>query len=184
MYELEEQDRMCLSPAFYEAVLRSKNRQFRLSRSFSMGELVATSKRVDNWPTSSAEIFHLHNLCRFLLQPIRDHYGKSVRVSSGYRSPKLNTLVGGSARSQHSKGQAADFEVSGNDNRAVAKWIYTNLQFDQLILEFYKSSQGIHSGWVHCSYKVSGNRRQLLTAQKDGKKTVYRGATPASLDAL
>ena len=55
-------------------------------------------------------------------------------------------------------------------------WIAENLQFKQLILEFY--DDGVtNSGWIHCSVDMSNNKKQKLTAQKDGKRTVYDVAT-------
>jgi len=156
----------------------------RLSKNFTLSELVRTSKNVDNWPKKQEIIWHLHHLTWFVLQRIRDHYNKPVRVTSGYRSPELNTMIGGSLKSQHSKGQAADFEIKGVDNREVAKWIHKNLVYDQLILEFYDSSRGTNSGWIHCSYKPTGGRRQFLIAKKKNKKTLYLPATIQQLDIL
>jgi hypothetical protein len=94
-------------------------------------------------------------------------------INSGYRGPALNEAVGGSSNSQHCKGEAVDIECPGTGNYDVAKWIEDNLDFDQLILEFY--TPGIpDSGWVHVSYKSEGNRKQSLTAMKENGKTVYK----------
>ena len=68
--------------------------------------------------------------------------------------------IGSNIHSQHAKGEAADFEVAGVDNYGLAVWIQDNLDFDQLILECYT---GGNSGWIHCSYKPEGNRKQTLT---------------------
>lgn len=98
-----------------------------------------------------------------------------IVVSSGFRSPELNALVGGSENSQHMKGQAADIEAPGFANRDIAEWIAANLDFDQVILEFY-SAKDPSAGWVHVSYvSPEKNRRQTLTAARDPKtgKTVY-----------
>ena len=107
-----------------------------------------------------------------ILQKIRDHYGKPVRVTSGYRSPELCLAIGSSKNSQHAKGEAADFEITGVDNFDLAIWISKNLDFDQLISEFYKD-QHPDSGWVHCSFKSEGNRKQVLSAYKENGKTRY-----------
>ena len=91
------------------------------------------------------------------MQPVRDNFGVTV-INSGYRGPKLNEAVGGSSKSQHCKGEAVDIECPGTSNYAVASWIEQNLDFDQLILEFY--IPGIpDSGWVHVhtSQKVIEN---------------------------
>ena len=81
--------------------------------------------------------------------------------------------MGGSSKSQHCKGQAVDIEVPVTSNYEVAKWIEENLEFDQLILEFY--TPGIpDSGWVHVSYRPDANRASVLTAMKENGKTVYK----------
>lgn len=82
---------------------------------------------------------------------MRDHFAKPVTVSSGYRSPKVNAKAGGASTSQHVRGQAADMEIPGVSNYEVALWISKNLDFDQLILEFYTPGEP-NSGWVHVSY--------------------------------
>ena len=99
------------------------------------------------------------------MQPVREHFG-TTRISSGYRSPALNEAIGGSTRSQHSKGQAVDFECDRADNAEVCQWILDNLDFDQVILEFYTKGDP-KSGWVHVSYvSEEENRNRALTAVK------------------
>ena len=133
-----------------------------LSENFSLGEMTKsqTSERkgIDNVP-SRIDIEAMEKLCENRLQPIRDHYNKPFMVSSGYRSPELCLAIGSSIKSQHAKGQAADFEVPGISNMALAEYIKDNLEFDQLILECYK---GGNTGWVHCSY-VHEPRKDVLT---------------------
>lgn len=107
-----------------------------------------------------------------VLQPVRNQFGPTT-VTSGYRSPELNRAIGGSHKSQHVKGLAADFEVPGESNFIVAKWIQDNLVFDQLILEGHKKFVP-NSGWVHCSYNSVGvNRQQALTAYFSGGRVKY-----------
>jgi hypothetical protein len=86
----------------------------------------------------------------------------------------LNVAVGGSSRSQHCKGEAVDIECPGTPNADIAEWIVSNLDFDQIILEFY--TPGIpDSGWVHVSYvSEDDNRKSILTALKENGKTVYK----------
>jgi hypothetical protein len=116
-------------------------------------------------------------LCDKVLQPVREHFAKSVRVTSGYRSEALCEAIGSSKTSQHAKGQAADFEITGIDNKELAEWIIDNLDFDQIILEFYTEGDA-NSGWVHCSYKMHDNRKQVLRAsRKDGKTHYTHGLT-------
>jgi hypothetical protein len=106
------------------------------------------------------------------LQPIRDHFGKSVTVNSGYRSPATNQATGGSLTSDHCKGQAADIEIDGVANPDLAQWIMDNLDYTQLILEFYTQGQP-NSGWVHVSFDPNNLKMQELTAVKVSGKTTY-----------
>jgi zinc D-Ala-D-Ala carboxypeptidase len=135
----------------------------KLSRNFSLGELTksqtALRMGIDNNPTPE-DLYNLHLLCDNILQPLREHYGRPVTISSGYRSEDLCVAIGSSRKSQHAKGQAADFEVMGVDNKEVAEWIRDVLDFDQLILEFYKEGEP-NSGWIHCSY-AEDNRGSIL----------------------
>lgn len=150
----------------------------KLTTNFSLAELtasqVAARKGIPNNPTAG-QIENLKKLCESILQPIRNHYDAPVIISSGYRSPELCINIGSSINSQHAKGQAADLQVVGVDNKSLAKYIKENLDFDQLILEFYKESEGPHSGWVHVSYVGKENRKQSLTATRaeNTGKTVY-----------
>jgi len=95
-----------------------------------------------------------------------------VSVSSGYRSPELCTAIGSKITSQHAKGQAADFEIFGVSNKELADYINETLDYDQLILEYWKESDP-NSGWVHCSYSENNNRKQYLKATKINGATKY-----------
>ena len=140
-----------------------------LSDNFSLREFTqsqtATRRGISNEPTAE-HLESLKALCKHVLEPVRAHFGKPVKVSSGYRSKALNRAVGGSNTSQHSLGQAADIEITGVDNRRLAKWIETNLPFDQVILEGATRGDP-NAGWVHVSYGPR-NRRQSLTATFPG----------------
>jgi zinc D-Ala-D-Ala carboxypeptidase len=146
-----------------------------LSKSFTLNELTksqeATRLGIDNTPNEE-HIENLKILCEKILQPIRDFYGMPLSVSSGYRSAVLCEAVGSSAKSQHTKGQAADFEIFGVANKDVADFIVQNLEYDQCILEFWNENEP-NSGWVHCSYNLQGNRKQFLQAQKLNGRVVY-----------
>jgi len=146
-----------------------------LSHNFSLKELTksdtATRLGIDNTPNEET-IDNLKTLCDKVLQPVREHFGKSVTINSGYRSPESNAAVGGSKTSDHCKGQAADIEIDGVPNPELAQWIMDNLEYTQLILEFY--TQGIpDSGWVHVSYDPNNLKKQELTAVKVAGKTQY-----------
>lgn len=146
-----------------------------LSANFTLKELTksdtATRLGLDNTPDEQA-LENLKTLCEMVLQPVREHYGKSVTVNSAYRSPESNAAVGGSKTSDHCKGMAADIEIVGVANADLAQWIMDNLEYTQLILEFY--TPGIpDSGWVHVSYDQNNLKKQELTATKVAGKTTY-----------
>ena len=146
-----------------------------LSKSFTLNELTKSQEalrlNIDNTPNEE-QILNLKILCEKILQPIRDFYGMPVSVSSGYRSPELCKAIGSSSTSQHTRGEAADFEIFSIANKALAEFIVSNLDFDQCILEFWNENEP-NSGWVHCSYSKEGNRRQYLKAQKVNAKIIY-----------
>jgi D-alanyl-D-alanine dipeptidase len=145
----------------------------RLSKNFTVSEFIksqtASRKGIDN----SMPEEHLESaqaLAENVLQKIRDEFGV-VTVTSGYRSEALNEAIGGSSKSQHSKGEAADIEIMGKSNGELADWICMNLDFDQCILEFHTKGDP-NSGWVHVSHTTRRkNRKQALTATRrsDGK---------------
>jgi hypothetical protein len=162
-------------PTIIHLFLQQKVKQMNLSANFSLKELTksdtATRLGIDNTPNEET-IDNLKTLCDKVLQPVREHFGKSVTINSGYRSPESNAAVGGSKTSDHCKGQAADIEIDGVPNPELAQWIMDNLDYTQLILEFY--TQGIpDSGWVHVSYDPNNLKKQELTAVKVAGKTQY-----------
>ena len=146
-----------------------------LTKNFSLIELTksqtAERKGIPNDP-SADHISNLKLLCERVLQPVRDHFNHVVSISSGYRSTELCIAIGSSLESQHAKGQAADFEIFGISNKELADWIHYNINYDQLILEYWKEEDP-NSGWVHCSYSEGNNRRQYLRAYKDNGSTKY-----------
>jgi len=147
----------------------------KLTENFSLNELTksqtAERKGIDNTPSAEHQE-NLKSLCEMILQPIRDHFGQVVSVSSGYRSQELCVAIGSSTQSQHAKGQASDFEIFGVSNKELADWIDENLDYDQLILEYWKESDP-NSGWIHCSFNTQGNRKQYLRAYKENGSTKY-----------
>jgi zinc D-Ala-D-Ala carboxypeptidase len=124
---------------------------------------------ISNMPTPE----HIENfkiLATNVFEPIREHFGVPIRISSGYRSKELNKCVGGSTTSQHSSGEAIDIDQDATTitNKQVFDYIRDNLTFDQLINEF-------NYAWVHVSYKANGKQRgEVLEAYKVGKVTKYR----------
>ena len=148
----------------------------KLSANFQLSELVksqiAERKGISNNP-SPTHIDNLKALCVNVLQPIRSHFDAPVMISSGYRSGELCIAIGSKPTSQHAEGKAADIEVVGVDNKELAQWIKDNLEYDQLILEFYRDGEP-DSGWVHVSWNTGENRNQSLRAIKQEDKTVYK----------
>ena len=146
-----------------------------LSENFTLDELTKSQEAIrlgiENEPNDE-QVGNLILLCKNILQPIRNYFKMSVSVSSGFRSAKLCEAIGSSAKSQHTKGQAADFEIFGVHNKEVSDWIVKNLDYDQCILEFWNPNDP-NSGWVHCSYNDNGNRKQYLRASKVNNAVIY-----------
>ena len=139
-----------------------KNRN--LSANFTLEEMTysetAKKKGIDNTP-SLAVIHNLEELCNDLLQPIRDAYGKPIKVTSGFRSARLNYAVGGSPTSAHRLGWAVDIQpMSGKFDdfkTAILKIIEElGLKYDQIIIE--KSGR---SKWIHLGLKNSAGRQRM-----------------------
>lgn len=135
-----------------------------LTENFTLEELTATSTMLPNRP-NDAQLYALKQLAVNVLQPLRDLYGKSIEVNSGFRSISVNLSVGGVSTSQHCKGEAAD--LSCDDNAAIFNLVRNNLEFDQLIWE---GGNDVAPAWVHVSYKSSGNRHNVLK-MRNGKYT-------------
>ncbi len=158
-----------------------------LSKNFNLVEMTksqtAERKGIPNDPSPDHQE-NLRLLCERVLQPVRDHFNHVVTVTSGYRSEILSNKIGSSSKSQHCKGEAADFEIFGIPNNEVSDWIKENLMFDQLILEYWEPGQP-NSGWVHVSYKkeINSNRKEYLMAIKDESgKTSYKPILGLSTD--
>lgn len=142
-----------------------------LSPNFSLAEMTRTSQPFPNVPTA-AEIANLRLLCINVLEPIRAHYKRPVRVNSGFRGAKVNAAVGSKPTSQHRLGEAGDIEIECVSNADLARWIRDNLNFDQVILEAYKPDVA-GSGWVHVSYREGRNRKSSLTMTMGTHGAVY-----------
>lgn len=138
----------------------------RLSRHFDLETLslseTAAERGIDNVPSDPRVIENLGALCEAILEPFATDFNLPVAITSGYRGPELNRVVGGRADSQHLTGEAVDFLVGGLQCDQVALWIAANLDFDELILEKFDLAKGEH-GWVHCSFSRSFNRGKTTT---------------------
>ena len=132
---------------------------FRLTEHFTFFELTRTDRaglQELNRRKGLSCMPELKLLAVAVLEPIRAYYGKPVIVHSGFRCPKLNTLIGGSANSQHMLGQAADFHVSGVPLEDVFAWLWheSSIPFGQLIDERRGGDR-----WIHAS---TGGKREVL----------------------
>lgn len=133
-----------------------------LSENFRLNELLRSDaanrlKVVEQYTPSQAVIENLRKLVVNILQPLRNHLGKSIRVTSGFRCKRLNGLIGGARNSQHTEGKAADIEVDGMTNEELMKVIIDlDLPYDQVINEYEPN------GWVHISFDEKRNRKQIL----------------------
>lgn len=143
-----------------------------LSEHFTLAELTRSdmAKRLGivNRPNDQ-EIECLKQVSRNILEPVREHFQTPFMPNSGYRCLALNRALKSKDTSQHVRGQAVDIELPVVSNFDLAFWIYKNLTFDQLILEFYEPDDP-KSGWVHCSYVQKGCRQECLT-YSEGKFT-------------
>lgn len=141
-------------------IMKRKN-DLQLSKNFWLSEFEKSEKadeyNIDN-SVPPEKIPNIKELVRQVLQPARNFLGQSINISSGYRNPRLNILIGGSATSDHPKGKAADLKTY--DNKKLFFWIRDNLEFDQLIWEYGDKNQ---PEWVHVSYRGDGkNRNEVL----------------------
>jgi hypothetical protein len=149
----------------------------KLTKNFSLEELTrsdtAERKGIDNSPTAE----HIHNLaalCENVLQPLRDKLKHSIRVTSGYRSEKLNNAIGGSKTSEHSFGKAADIKlIIDGENKSELLYLSIlemGIPFRQMIWEFGDEET---PSWVHISFNKDDNKKQTLRAYKENNKTKY-----------
>ena len=139
------------------------NRQ--LTRNFQLGEFIEseTARRlgIDNIPESWEVVVHLRQLCREVLQPLRDHVGHAIHINSGYRCEALNEAVHGVGDSQHLYGEAADIHLPDKETgRRWYKFIVDNLDFDQVLFEYRRT--GVR--WLHisCRRDRKRNRHQAI----------------------
>jgi zinc D-Ala-D-Ala carboxypeptidase len=142
-----------------------------LSKHFTLNELIrsqaATRRGIRNIP-GREEAENLARLCMLILEPLRMRLGRPVFITSGYRCPELNALIGGSKTSQHMKGQAADFHVEGMTPPEVFHWIVevSKIPYDQAIEEFGE--------WAHISFSDHPRHEALVAFKNDEGETEYR----------
>ena len=141
------------------------NKELKLSPNFKLVEFTASATAVKNKIDNHAHltqsaVVKLKDLCENILQPVREHFGIPIMISSGYRCRELNKLCGGATYSQHTKGEAADIYINPQNEKGVTLWdvfeyIYNYLDFDQMIWE----TRVPNSKWIHVSFvKYRKNR--------------------------
>ena len=147
-----------------------------ISKHLELAELIRSesAKRagISNMPTPE-HIANLKKVADNVFEKIREHFGRPILISSGYRSIDLNKIIKGAQSSQHSTGEAIDIDMDGTDvtNKEIFEFIKFNVSFDQLIWEFGTDK---NPDWVHVSYESSGKqRKQILRAKKINGKTIY-----------
>ena len=147
-----------------------------LSKNLALAEVMrsetAKRKGISNMPTPE-HIENFKKLAENVFQPIREHFGVPIHLSSGYRSAALNKAVGGASSSQHCKGEAIDIDMDGTTvtNKQIFEFVRDNVNFDQMIWEFGTDA---NPDWVHVSYNSDGaQRKQILKAVKAGGTTKY-----------
>lgn len=143
-----------------------------LTPHFALAELTRSTTAIRHGLDNTPPPVVVENLRRIadLLEIIRAHFNKRIRISSGYRSPELNRLVGGSQQSAHRVGLAVDFTIDDVPPAVVCTWIADNITgFDQCIYEFGAG------GWCHLGLAAGDAhpRQQLLSAGKAMGKTCY-----------
>jgi len=150
----------------------------RLSENLTLAEVIKSQTAIrldiDNKPTR-AHLKALKAVAANIFQPVRDHFGVPIAVTSGYRSEALNKAIGGSPTSQHCKGEALDLDADvwgGTENSYIFHYIHQHLVFDQLIYEFGTDE---NPAWVHVSFKADGNNRmEVLQAVRQRGETIYK----------
>jgi hypothetical protein len=148
-----------------------------LSKNLSLAEMTRSdsAKRlgISNEPTI-AHLSNMRKLAENVFQPIREHFGVPIYISSGYRSKALNSAIKGSSKtSQHSKGEAMDIDMDNTQitNAQIFEFIKSNLSFDQLIYEFGDDK---NPDWVHVSYSATGKQRnQILKSVRHNGAVQY-----------
>jgi hypothetical protein len=149
----------------------------KLSKYTTLQEVIksntASVLQIQNIPNSE-QVENLRLVCTEIFDKVREHFGKPIGITSGFRSPELNKRIGGSKTSQHLEGKALDIDgdlLGGVNNKEIFDFIKNNCTFDQLIWEFGTENA---PDWVHVSYNKGVNRKQILRAIKSNGKTIYK----------
>ena len=150
---------------------------YKISNHISYKEAVysntATRRGIENTPDEE-QLVNMRLTANEVFEPLRVYVNGPIKINSFFRSPKLNTAIGGSSKSQHCKGQAIDLDDTFGvmTNAEMYEFIKEHLDFDQIIWEFGDDE---NPDWVHVSYvSPEKNRKRCLLAYKENKKTKYK----------
>ena len=150
-----------------------------LTKNFTLEELIeaGSAKRLGGYEQHNPKLSivnNLYELCKNVLQPLRDHFGHAITITSGYRSLPVNTGVGGAKNSDHLYGNAADIQLwmdGVNCNQMLFDAVIElGLDFKQMIDEFGTNEK---PAWIHISYDKGNNKKEILRAEKTKGKTKY-----------
>ena len=132
----------------------------------------ATRRNIDNIP-DDYQLANMNAVALNIFEPLREWAGGPIKINSFFRSPDLNTAIGGSSKSQHCEGRAIDIDdtFGHKTNAEMYNYIKENLNFDQLIWEFGNDT---NPDWVHVSFVSNEqNRNRCLKAERKDGKAVY-----------
>jgi hypothetical protein len=147
------------------------DRKKKLSQHFTLWEFIrsetATKRGIDNEDITPVQLTNIQALCENVLEPVRQHFGVPIYISSGYRCPRLNKVVNGVTTSQHQTGQAADIYIKNQEMplKAVCDWMVKHLDYDQIIWETRPNG----SKRIHVGYVSEGRNRHKALRCEDGK---------------
>ena len=135
----------------------------------------AKRKGIVNIPNRE-QLARIYTLCEKVFEPLRNYLGVPIFISSCFRSPALNSALGGAKNSQHMANNGAAMDLDAHifgetTNREIGNYIRENLEFDQLI---YEGIDGDDYAWIHVSYNEGKNRNEVLVMEHKNGKTTYR----------
>ena len=134
-----------------------------ITKNFSMEELVASNtarmKGIDNTPDKEIEA-RLVQLAQQVLQPLRNRYGKPIKISSGYRCKTLNKAIGGVSTSQHLKGEAVDINNGQIENKKL--FLLASKMIKEGVIEVGQLIDEKGYKWLHISLPDNKHRNQIL----------------------
>lgn len=147
----------------------------KISEHISFEEATKTNSKLKNEP-DEAQYTAMVWVAEYFFEPLRKWWDNPININSFFRSKEVNAEKGGASTSQHVKGQAIDLSAQDKkDNAKLFKWIYDNLEYDQLIWE---AGNDDYPDWIHGSLKPSGNRKQCLRMSIVKGKKVYTNYIP------